>query len=283
MKIQIRHILIVLMAAILPVVTMVYQVRAAGPKVSEIGNKHNLSGLNTAPGVTYRAKTLMEDPTNIRGQQICIFCHTPHNANVEGQAPLWNRKFSSETFQRYSTDTLQIRKFEKIPDANYGVGAQPTGSSKLCLSCHDGASSLGTVKSGPPIAMKNDVDIISGLASFNPTNTNKMKTGHHPVSFVYNAAVLDAIKAGRGTALFQLPDPAKAKLDKQSRMQCTTCHDAHQNMSNDTDFYSSPGNETRKIAPFWVYGVNNSGSADQEAVCTTCHPMNLITLPWPTP
>ena len=263
---------------------------AAGPKVSEIGNKHNLSAIGRQVGSrsytpninTYQATN---DPiNNPRGQQICIFCHTPHNANIAGQAPLWNRKFSSESFQRYSTSTLQIRK---ITEAQYAAGAQPSGSSKLCLSCHDGVSKLGDVYSGAPITMLNDV--ITGVASFNP-NTNKMKSGHHPVSFVYNEAVRGSIQASRVPAtVFTLPGLTQVKLDKESRMQCTTCHDAHQNQSNDTDCYGGTcnGTNTRKIAPFWVYGVNNNGSADQQAVCITCHPMTLLdpgfVTPWPTP
>lgn len=264
---------------------------AEGPKISSnsttgSGNKHNLSGLNANTNVTYKATN---DPTNNpRGQQICIFCHTPHNANVVGQAPLWNRKFSSESFQRYSTSTLQIRK---ITEAQYGLGAQPNGSTKLCLSCHDGVSSLGAVYSGAAITMMSGKDVITGVASFNPNNTSKMKTGHHPVSFVYNEAVRAAVQAGRTpTNVFTLPILAEVKLDKQSRMQCTTCHDAHQNKSNDTDCYGGPcgSTYTRKIAPFWVYdGGTNSASTDQTAVCNTCHPMTLLdpafTPPWPTP
>jgi cytochrome c551/c552 len=257
---------------------------AAGPLVSKPGNKHNLSGSNT--GVTYRAKSLLEDPNNLRGQQICIFCHTPHSANVAEGAPLWSRAFSSQSFQRYSTSPVSSLKIRDIPAASYGKGAQPNGSSKLCLSCHDGVSRLGAVYNGPEITMYNDKNVIEGVASFNSAE-NKMKTGHHPVSFVYTPTIAGDITTAKSVT-YQMPLLTQVKLDKLSRMQCTTCHDAHQNMSSDTDCYGGTCDNTytRKMAPFWVYGANNSGSLDQRDVCVTCHPMNAgvgFSNPWPYP
>jgi hypothetical protein len=284
---------------------------APGPKVSEVsvssgGNKHNLSAkawpnaysgayntvnLVSNPNTTYKAT---DDPTgNPKGQQICIFCHTPHSANVEGGAPLWNRRFSTETFSRYSSGTLQIRLKSATTTATAGYDAswQPDGSSKLCLSCHDGVNTtdhrLGDVLNGGPIAMTNDV--ITGIASFNPTN-NKMKTGHHPVSFVYDATIRDAILSSKPS--YTLPPTSGAlavvKLDKNSKMQCTTCHNAHQNQTDDDDCYGGSCTPTsRKKTPFWVYGASGVAPTDRDAVCQACHPLDAgapgFTTPWPTP
>ncbi|MDD2365248.1 MAG: cytochrome C [Desulfuromonadaceae bacterium] len=284
-------------ATALIVAPSAYQAAAAGPKVSQYsvtGNKHNLSAKAwdgaAIKGNTSAYRSTDDEAGNPKGQQICIFCHTPHNANVVGQAPLWNRKFSSEVFQRYSTDTLQIRK---ISEAQYAVGAQPNGSSKLCLSCHDGVSRLGEVNNGGEITMMSGYEVITGIASFK-SDTNKMKTGHHPVSFVYNDAVRNAIQASKlpATVFTFPPTLTEVKLDKESRMQCTTCHDPHQNQSDDNACYLSPTGScdatyTRKIAPFWVYNINAASTAaqDQQAVCTSCHPMTLLspafTPPWP--
>jgi hypothetical protein len=268
MKKQLRPVYIVLSAASTLVLSIVFQASAVGPLVSKPGNKHNLSNANTDSSVKYRASG--DAISNPRGSQICIFCHTPHNANVSEQAPLWNRKFSNEAFQRYTGSTLfQIKN---IPTAQYG---SPNGSSKLCLSCHDGVLNLGAVNNGPAIEMVggSTPGVIEGLASFK-ASTNKMRYGHHPVSFVYNAAVRDAINFVKTS--YALPDFTRpeVKLDKQGRMQCTTCHDAHQNQSDDNAFYPSP-NDTRKIAPFWVYGGGGASTAsdDQQAVCMTCHPL----------
>lgn len=269
MKNKFRPLLIVFSATTLLVMFAVYQVCAAGPKVSALGNKHNLSNANTDVSVKYKASG--DATSNPRGSQVCIFCHTPHSANVVGGAPLWNRKFSGETFQTYTGSVdFQIKK---IPIANYG---QPNGSSKLCLSCHDGTTKLGELFSGEVIPMAQnlvpgDQDVIQGHASFKPS-TNKMRYGHHPVSFVYNNSVLALFDPIKST--YSLPTLSGVNLDKQQRMQCTTCHNAHQNQSDDTAFY--PSAPTRKIAPFWVYagGGASTASDDQQAVCMTCHPLS---------
>ena len=87
-------------------------------------NKHNLSV--TGPGPV-KAQTETE---------ICIFCHTPHNANPA--VPLWNHTMSTGVnYQPYTSTTLA---------AAVGV---PTGSTKLCLSCHDGTVAIGsTINNG---------------------------------------------------------------------------------------------------------------------------------------
>ena len=277
---------------------------APGPRVSEVsasgkGNKHNLSAKARVFNTTsYTAANpnlykAVDDPSaNPGGQQICIFCHTPHNANVAEGAPLWNRAFSALTFSRYSSATLQIRVNAAARNpASYNTPAwQPDGSTKLCLSCHDGVATnpLGAVLRGGPIAMAGGDFISSNTAvswsSFNPS-TNKMKFGHHPVSFVYNVAVAAAINTGKGVSSYVMPALPEVKLDKSSKMQCTTCHDAHQNQSDDDECYGGAGTcsapDTRKKAPFWVYhGSGNTAAADQQAVCLTCHPMTTPA-PWP--
>ncbi|MBT1071430.1 hypothetical protein [Pelotalea chapellei] len=275
---------------------------APGPKVSELGNRHNLSAIARQVGTTtlvpntntYRATG--DITSNPGGQQICIFCHTPHNANVAEQAPLWNRKFSSVVFQRYTgSATFNIKN---LAAAGYGAGAQPNGSSKLCLSCHDGVASMGDVLRGGPIDMSKNV--IDGIASFNPS-TNKMRYGHHPVSFVYATgyAYNSSPESQTGSRITGLPVdyvfPQKidgnivVKLKDTTRdgrgwMQCTTCHDPHQNQANESDCYGGvcDGTNTRKKVPFWVYHkAGNTSVQDHDAVCTACH--NLTTpAPWPS-
>src|ERR1035437_7080834 len=79
--------------------------------------KHNLTG--SGPG-----------PIRVAGlNNICSPCHTPHSSNPI--APLWNRRDSGTYYQVYTSPTLTA------------VVPQPTGSSRLCLSCHDGTIALG--------------------------------------------------------------------------------------------------------------------------------------------
>ena len=253
---------------------------AAGPKVSELGNKHNLSSSNTA--VTYKATV---DPANARSNQICIFCHTPHNSRP--QTVLWNRADTVTVFGRYSSASLVIRG---STEAQYG---EPNGSSRLCLSCHDGVTALGDVLSGGPINFGVN-DKITGIAKF---DANKVKNGHHPISFYYkDAALLTALNAKTGTfaSTYTFPTDATVpadvqaavKLDKEKRMQCTTCHDPHQNRSDDATVYPAT---TRKVVPFWVYTKSgNTAAQDHDAVCKACHLFTMYdpstsTQPWPTP
>jgi len=160
-----------------------------------LASKHDLSV--AGPG-TIKAVTESE---------VCIFCHTPHRA---GQAPLWNHTLSAATYIPYSSSTTKA-----------AIG-QPTGASKLCLSCHDGTVALGMVgtRSGV-IAMKSGVSTLPVGRS----NLGTDLSDDHPVSFTYDNALT--------TANGQLKDPssltAKVRLDHDKQLQCTSCHDPHDN------------------------------------------------------
>ena len=56
--------------------------------------------------------------------EVCIFCHTPHNAAP--QTPLWNRENPRRYYRIYDSSTTDART------------DQPSGPSKMTLSCHAG-------------------------------------------------------------------------------------------------------------------------------------------------
>ena len=89
-------------------------------------SKHNLS--STGPGPV----------TTSDENQVCVFCHTPHGATISPGAPLWNRQLSTQTYTTYTSSSLDAETIA-------GQLQQPAGSSKLCLSCHDGSLAIGTV------------------------------------------------------------------------------------------------------------------------------------------
>jgi cytochrome c551/c552 len=64
----------------------------------------------------------------------CSFCHTPHGALPK--TPAWSHKLSNVVYRIYQSSSL---------DAKVG---QPTGDSKLCLSCHDGTVALTHTRKG---------------------------------------------------------------------------------------------------------------------------------------
>lgn len=195
---------------------------ATARATSIVASKHNLSV--NGPG-TVKAVTESE---------ICIFCHTPHNGSRE--APLWNRLSSGQTYTPYTSST-----------ANAHPG-QPTGESKLCLSCHDGTIALGTVHSRTgTIALRGGTTVLPAGNSLLGTDLSD----DHPVSFPYDATL--------ATTNGELRHPSTltgaVRLDSNGQMQCTACHDAH----ND------------QFGKFLV--MDNTASA----LCSACHDKNFWT------
>jgi len=177
---------------------------------------HNLSA--TGPG-TIRAA---------RETEVCVFCHTPHGAGET--RPLWNRNLSPGPYLIYQSSSLK---------ANVG---QPTGSSKLCLSCHDGTIALGEVLSrDTPITMAGGQDRMPP----GPTNLGTDLSDDHPISFNYASS----LSAGERELLMPGAIIPPVRLDGNGEMQCTSCHDAHDNSYGD-----------------FLLRSNENG-----ALCTSCH------------
>src|SRR5439155_400207 len=176
-------------------------------------NKHNLSRSGPGP-VKSTAMT-----------EICIFCHTPHNANPA--APLWNQTLSGVTYTPYTSTTMV---------ATAGV---PSGSSKLCLSCHDGTVAIGSTMSGRQIPMQG----LTGGKLTGPSSLGLNLSDDHPIAFV-PVTGSQIVNPALGSAV---------KLDKNGQIQCRTCHDPHQMDIDPT---------AKKFL-----AASNSASA----LCVTCH------------
>ncbi|MHC4259900.1 MAG: cytochrome c3 family protein [Planctomycetota bacterium] len=137
------------------------------------------------------------------GRNPCKFCHTPHGAL--SNRPLWNHRLSTVIYKIYQSSSL---------DAKVG---QPTGASKMCLSCHDGTVALGNTikgKGGPAF------HIHPGAADLGTDLSDD-----HPISFVYSDAL--AAKDIQIRPASTLPE--QLRLDRAGELQCTTCHTAHDN------------------------------------------------------
>ena len=182
-------------------------------------SKHNLSV--SGPGTVKAAAEA----------QSCIFCHAPHNASPV--APLWNRSNPGTSYTPYASSTSVARP------------GQPTGASLYCLSCHDGTIALGDV-----LSRSSRIGMAGGLTTMPAGNSNLGSdlSDDHPISFTYTAT----LAATRG----ELANPAtltgKVKLDAGGQLQCTSCHDPHDDSNG----------------KFLV--VSNQASA----LCQTCHLKN---------
>lgn len=186
-----RLLLVILMAAaFLPALPGI-----ASARESIINSPHNLSA--SGPG-TIRA--VSED-------RVCVFCHTPHGARTN--APLWNRQDSAAFYTPYDSPTITAKP------------GQPTGSSKLCLSCHDGTIALGElVSEASPVAMSG-----GNLLPPGGTRIGTDLRDDHPISFSY----VESLSRPRGELAAPHSWDPSITLDHQGMMQCTTCHDAHDN------------------------------------------------------
>ena len=160
---------------------------------------------------------------NIKATQeseICIFCHTPHNSKAD--SPLWNRSQSGQSYTPYSSSTAK---------ASTG---QPTGSSILCLSCHDGTIALGKV-----LSRQTDINI-SGATTI-PSGSGRLGTDlrdDHPISFNYSSA-----SQGNGELINPGALTGAVKLDANGDLQCTSCHNAHDNANGKFLVLSNTGGQ----------------------------------------
>jgi len=240
---------------------------AAGPvgaaKVPDVKNtKHNLSA--SGPGTTKASSE----------SQICVFCHTPHAAEAIPKAPLWNRKLSGATYTPYSSSSIEANAAE--------LASGPGGSSKLCLSCHDGTLALGSVnvlngQANPTITMTGagpggTMPAGSGATTGFTRNLGVSLTNDHPISFTFDAALATAdgeLRAPDGTLVGTRSPGVKPKLPLESgQVQCASCHDPH---VKETDPAKGVAkflrlNRFQEAAP-----TGGAFSEANDIICIACH------------
>ena len=174
--------------------------------------------------------------------EICVVCHTPHNADTSvTAAPLWNHEVTTQTFTLYSSPSFDGAATIQLP----------TGSSRLCLSCHDGTVAIDS------FGGKNGNNFMGGSKAI---GLNGNLNDDHPISFTYDSA-LSTTDPG-------LHDPATTNVTIGSggqtktgtidsvmlyagELQCASCHDVHNNFVQSTP----------------LLRITKSGSQ----LCLTCH------------
>jgi predicted CXXCH cytochrome family protein len=175
------------------------------------------------------------------GTQICVNCHTPHNADTTVlDAPLWNRKLSTVTYTPYTSATMTAKNL---------VAGQPGTTSKLCLSCHDGTIAVNSFGS------------VTGTTFISAANKIANLNTSHPIGVPYNVQNDPGLRATTTGVTIGTTVGTNAKADSTgnigSRMlfngnvECASCHDVHNTYTD--------GASLVKV------------SMASSALCTTCH------------
>jgi len=158
--------------------------------------RHNLS-ISGSGSITASSET-----------QICIFCHIPHREG-SSESYLWNRSSPANPYTVYYSSTLKA-----------DVG-QPTGSARMCLSCHDGTIALGAIASSTTeIPFKGGIRL---MPEESPSYLSTDLSDDHPVSFIYDTELsLDNMELRDPSLL-----PPTIRLENKNQLQCISCHDPH--------------------------------------------------------
>jgi len=234
------------------------------------GSRHDLSFLNMRG---YGVETgPMTGATFNDYKELCVYCHTPHNASVD--APLWNREMPAQSgYLMYSS-----------PNFDSQAGA-PDGISLACLSCHDGTVAVDAIRNPPkyhPITdagthYKMDLEGAPGSDSCGKCH-NRQAGAYGGIGRAHDATVRYLTRDLRDDHPFSIPFPSHAvdpgfnqptiiKEDggrmfpngvqtfADDKVQCASCHDPH-----DPDERNEEGRD-----PFL------RTSNRESALCLTCH------------
>jgi len=240
-------------------------------KISD--TKHNLS--STGTGTTHSTSE----------SQICVFCHTPHGAENAEHTPLWNKTLQNTTYTPYSSSSLDAATIQG------SSAGQPLGSSKLCLSCHDGVIALGNVRvlrgqlnqtigGGTNVTMPGGSGSTTGYTRLLGTDL----TNDHPISATFDSTLSDrdgelrrpdpstqqwGTVFGPRTSSFKPSLPlAQTGASGKGQVQCTTCHDPH---IKETDLTAERNIKFLRLKRFQAVQPTSTYSATNDIVCLACH------------
>lgn len=221
------------MKKILFLVATMVAMSTAASAASIKNTKHDLSVASTG---AFSNAGLKGTTTN----QICIFCHTPHNPTQN--VPLWNRTNpAAGGWTMYESPTLSATATAKLAIGTFDADS----ISLFCMSCHDGVTTMGAfsnragLPAEPLIAIPGASNAMIGIDL----------TDDHPVGFNYNtAATEDTGLKALNTANAALGGSAFFGVGGEM-IECASCHKVHDNAA----------------APF--LRISNTSSA----LCLACH------------
>jgi len=206
--------------------------------LSVLGVAMTISSQATAGSIVQSAHDFTSASGGAWDTQICLACHTPHNASAGAQqiAPLWGHDTTAATFALYTG----VAGSGALPNTTSldAVTNQPSGTSLLCLSCHDGTVAVDSFggKSGAGTILIGTLSGSRGIVGSGDLGTDL--SNDHPISFLYDD-VLAAKDGSLHDPLVQnvttLASPSggvrtgtiSEVLLENGSMECSSCHDVH--------------------------------------------------------
>ncbi|MFZ2649556.1 MAG: hypothetical protein WA210_05565, partial [Burkholderiaceae bacterium] len=186
-----------------------------------------------------------------------------------------------------------------------GLSGQPGGSSKLCLSCHDGTLAIGNVNvlngvanatiamtgTGPGGVMPAGEGVQSGFTRFLGTDLRN----DHPISLTFNSALaardgelrpVDAAQrwpAGTGSVVGLRAPGFRPLLPLEptgsngaGQVQCATCHDPHLR-----ELDAAKGNQKfLRTQRFQESAPSAAYNQAADIICLSCHDKNQALGAW---
>lgn len=183
-------------------------------------------------------------------KEICRVCHVPHDHARASQrylnGLLWNHGVSSATYTMYDhawSNTL-----------NGVQSAQPDGTAKLCLGCHDGSVGVDTFdKYAGGVVFANQYSADAKVTNFSD-GANIDLRGTHPISIAFPAG--DTQFNDPAVQTWQGGGTVGSTLDN-GKVQCSTCHDVHNQESIATTHLLRAG--------------QTAATGTASGLCLTCH------------
>ena len=161
--------------------------------------------------------------------RVCLPCHVSHGAKIDDDGSnmaLWSHSTTDETFTMYSGYA--------VARTDRDLDEQPGGPSKLCLSCHDGATAVDAFIGGP-----------QAPSVYAETSLGTDLRDDHPIGVQYPADGYEGYKPRANLPPLKLVTWG----GKTDRIECTSCHEPH---SDDFGMFLR---------------MDNTGSA----LCQQCH------------
>ncbi|PKL52185.1 MAG: hypothetical protein CVV37_02495 [Nitrospira bacterium HGW-Nitrospira-1] len=235
-----------------------------GLGISAAGSPHNF-----VDEITNGAAPVVGSEDWNNRKEICRVCHVPHD---HGRA--YKRWTNGLLWNHAVDDTTTFVMYDHAwSNTLTGIqSAQPDGTAKLCLACHDGVIAVDSFdkKSGPGNG--------TGTKTIDGTNwslgykvpgyidgDSSNLRGTHPLSIAFPAG-----EDGDGknfnlttTATWANGETVASTLDN-GKVQCSTCHDVH-----DAPGAAMPG--THLLRQYNATAAMGNADSGASKLCLTCH------------